>query len=109
MPGYICDVMRLAAVAIPNVRITRLMPFLLRRRQNWVPWVVPLMAMSLSPMRRIACRAAEKTVRVRPTCLVQYDSNRYSVPARFAGQRVSLRTYASRIVVVAAQNVIAEQ
>jgi len=27
----------------------------------------------------------EKAVRVRSTCLVQYDSNRYSVPARYAG------------------------
>jgi len=63
----------------------------------------------LRPLGRAFDGYVEKTVRVRSTCLVQYDSNRYSVPARFAGQRVSLRTYASRIVVVAAQNVIAEQ
>jgi len=49
----------------------------------------------------------EKKVRVRSTCLVQYDSNRYSVPAEHAGRHVSLRAYANRIVVVAAQKVIA--
>lgn len=47
-------------------------------------------------------------MRVRSTCLVQYDSNRYSVPARFAGHHVSLRAYASRIVVVAGRDVVAE-
>jgi len=50
----------------------------------------------------------EKTVRVRSTCLVQYASNRYSMPSRFAGQHVSLRAYAGRIVLVSGQDVIAE-
>ena len=49
-----------------------------------------------------------KAVRVRSTCLVQYDSNRYSVPAQNAGRHVSLRAYADRIVLVAEQKVIAE-
>jgi transposase len=49
----------------------------------------------------------EKTVRVRSTCLVQYDSNRYSVPSEFAGHKVSLRAYANQVVVVAEQRVIA--
>jgi len=62
----------------------------------------------LRPLGRPFDGYVEKTVRVRSTCLVQYDSNRYSVPARFAGHRVSLRTYASRIVVVAGREVIAE-
>ncbi len=75
----------------------------------------------LRPLGRAFDGYVEKTVRVRSTCLVQYDSNyyqtgdclqsprgRYRVPARFAGQRVSLRTYASRIVVVAGRDVIAE-
>ena len=62
----------------------------------------------LRPLGRAFDGYVEKTVRVRSTCLVQYDSNRYSVPARFAGQRVSLRTYAGRIVVVAGRDVIAE-
>ncbi|WP_262689830.1 IS21 family transposase [Kordiimonas aestuarii] len=50
----------------------------------------------------------EKTVRVRSTCLVQYDSNRYSVPSRFAGQPVSLRAYAARIVLISGREIIAE-
>lgn len=50
----------------------------------------------------------EKAVRVRSTCLVQYDSNRYSVPARYAGCHISLRAYANRIVLVADQKIIAE-
>jgi transposase len=50
----------------------------------------------------------EKRVRVRSTCLVQYDCNRYSVPARYAGQHISLRAYARRIVLVMAGKVIAE-
>jgi len=47
-------------------------------------------------------------VRVRSTCLVQYHSNRYSVPAQYAGRHISLRAYAGRIVLVADQKVIAE-
>ena len=62
----------------------------------------------LRPLGRPFDGYVEKTVRVRSTCLAQYDSNRYSVPARFAGQRVSLRAYADRIKVVANQDVIAE-
>ena len=50
----------------------------------------------------------EKAVRARSTCLVQYDSNRYSVPAHYAGYHVSLRAYANKIVVVADQQIIAE-
>lgn len=43
----------------------------------------------------------EQQVRVSSTCLASYDRNRYSVPAEYAGQRVSLRAYADRIVIVA--------
>lgn len=43
----------------------------------------------------------ELPVRVSSTCLASYDRNRYSVPAEHAGQRISLRAYADRIVVVA--------
>lgn len=50
----------------------------------------------------------EKSVRVRSTCLAQYDTNRYSVPAQYAGQHISLRGYADRIVMVRGQMVIAE-
>ncbi|SFO84255.1 hypothetical protein SAMN04488056_1142 [Cohaesibacter marisflavi] len=62
----------------------------------------------LRPLGRAFDGYVEKTVRVRSTCLVQYDSNRYSVPSQFAGQHVSLRAYANRIVVVSGQDIIAE-
>ena len=62
----------------------------------------------LRPVGRAFDGYVEKPVRVRSTCLIQYDSNRYSVPSRFAGQHVSLRAYAGRIVVVAGRSVIAE-
>jgi len=50
----------------------------------------------------------EKTVRVSSTCLVQYDTNQYSVPCEFAKQRISLRVYAYKLVMVANQHVITE-
>lgn len=50
----------------------------------------------------------ERTTRVLSTCLVQYDSNRYSVPSDYAGKPVSLRAYADRIMVVSGVNVIAQ-
>lgn len=62
----------------------------------------------LRPLGRPFDGYVEKTVRVRSTCLVQYDSNRYSVPSEHAGHHVSLRAYADRIVVVADNEVIAE-
>lgn len=62
----------------------------------------------LRPLGRAFDGYAEKIVRVRSTCLVQYASNRYSVPSHFAGQHVSLRAYAGRIVLVSGQDVIAE-
>ena len=43
----------------------------------------------LRPLGRAFDGYVEKTVRVRSTCLVQYASNRYSVPSQFAGQHVS--------------------
>ncbi len=62
----------------------------------------------LRPLGRAFDGYVEKAARVRSTCLVQYATNRYSVPSRFAGELVSLRAYADRIVVVSGQNVIAE-
>lgn len=62
----------------------------------------------LRPLGRAFDGYVEKAVRARSTCLVQYDSNRYSVPSRFAGRQVSLRAYAGRIVLVAGQEIIAE-
>jgi hypothetical protein len=52
--------------------------------------------------------AQSVAVAVASTCLVQYHSNRYSVPAQYAGRHISLRAYAERIVLVADQKVIAE-
>lgn len=49
----------------------------------------------------------EYTKRVTSTCLITYENNRYSVPASFANQAVSLRVYADRLVVVAEANVVA--
>ena len=62
----------------------------------------------LRPLGRPFDGYVEKTVRVRSTCLVQYDNNRYSVPSEHAGRHVSLRAYADRIFVVAGNEVVAE-
>lgn len=45
---------------------------------------------------------------VSPTCLVNFERCRYSVPASFANQRISLRVYAARLVFVAEGQIIAE-
>jgi hypothetical protein len=45
---------------------------------------------------------------VSSTCLISFERTRYSVPAPFANQRVSLRIYADRLVVVAEGKVICE-
>lgn len=50
----------------------------------------------------------EHTKRVSPTCLVQFESNRYSVPAAFANSPVSLRVYPERLVIAAEGNVLCE-
>lgn len=50
----------------------------------------------------------EHAKRVSPTCLVNFERNRYSVPASFANRAVSLRVYAERLVFVAEGEVIAE-
>jgi len=62
----------------------------------------------LRPLGQAFDGYVEKRVRVRSTCLAQYDNNRYSVPARHAGCHVSLRAYADRITLVAGHEVIAE-
>jgi transposase len=61
----------------------------------------------LRPLGRAFDGYVEKVVRVSSTCLVQYDSNHYSVPSTYAKQRISLRAYADRIVLIACQQVIA--
>jgi hypothetical protein len=50
----------------------------------------------------------EHTKRVSPTCLVNFERNRYSVPASYANRPVSLRVYAARLVVVAEGQVLCE-
>ena len=50
----------------------------------------------------------EHTKRVSPTCLIQFESNRYSVPASFANRPVSLRVYPERLVVAAEGKVLCE-
>lgn len=49
----------------------------------------------------------EKTHRATSTCLVQYDSNYYSVPSAYAKHYLSLRAYAQSIVIYADQQEIA--
>lgn len=50
----------------------------------------------------------EKSIRVSSTCLVQYDTNYYSVPSEYAKQAVSLRIYAHQLVIVANRQIIAQ-
>jgi len=50
----------------------------------------------------------EHTKRVSPTCLIQFERNRYSVPASFANRTVSVHVYAERLVVIAEGQWIAE-
>ena len=50
----------------------------------------------------------EHAKRVSPTCLVVFERNRYSAPASFANQVISLRVYADCLVMVAHGEVIAE-
>ena len=49
----------------------------------------------------------ERIARVHSTCVVHYDRNQYSVPCQYVGQAVSVRAYATQIVVVANEAVIA--
>ncbi len=63
--------------------------------------------LALRPLGRSFDGYVEKAIQVASTCLVNYDSNRYSVPCAYAKQRISLRAYANRIVLVANRNVIA--
>ena len=50
----------------------------------------------------------EHSKRVSSTCLINFDRNRYSVPASFANRVVSVHVYATRIVIVAEGQQIAE-
>lgn len=50
----------------------------------------------------------EHSKRVSSTCLITFEHNRYSVPARFANHAISLRVYPQRLVIVADTEVVAE-
>lgn len=63
---------------------------------------------ALMPMPVAFDGFVEHAKRVSSTCLITFESNRYSVPASFANRPVSLRVYADRIVIVAEANVIAQ-
>ena len=78
------------------------------RRDQTIDEMFELERSELAPVGQAFDGYVEKRVRVRSTCLVQYDSNRYSVPAKYAGCHVSLRAYADRIVVVTNHEVIAD-
>lgn len=62
---------------------------------------------SLMPVPALFDGYVEETKRVSSTCLVTFERNRYSVPASFANQHVSLHVYARDIVVIAEGNEIA--
>lgn len=62
----------------------------------------------LRPITAVFDGYFEHPCRVSSTCLVSYDRNRYSVPAEYAGRRVSLRAWADRIGVVAEGRLVAE-
>lgn len=50
----------------------------------------------------------EHSKRVSPTCLINFERNRYSVPASFANRPVSLRVYPERLVVAAEGQILCE-
>jgi transposase len=65
-------------------------------RAALAPFVVPFAGFSEKPMRATT------------TCLITHDRNKYSVDARAAGRGVLVRAYADRIVVLLADEVVAD-
>ena len=63
---------------------------------------------SLMPLGRTFDGFVEHTKRVSPTCLVNFERDRYSVPASFANRPVSLRIYPDRIVIAAEGRILCE-
>lgn len=63
---------------------------------------------ALMPVPRAFDGFVEHTKRVSPTCLIHFERNRYSVPAPYANRPVSLRVYASRLVVAAEGQLLCE-
>ena len=62
----------------------------------------------MMPLGRPFDGFVEHTKRVSPTCLVNFERNRYSVPASFANRPVSLRIYPERIVAAAEGQILCE-
>jgi len=62
----------------------------------------------LRPVGQVFDGYAERQVRVTGTCLVQYDTNTYSVPCQYACQTLSLRAYAEQIILSDGQSIVAE-
>ncbi len=62
----------------------------------------------LRPLGRAFDGYIEKMHKATSTCLVQYDSNHYSVPSAYAKQLLSLRAYARKICIYAQQTLVAE-
>ena len=50
----------------------------------------------------------ERAVRVSGTCLVQYDTNSYSVPCAYTFQTLSLRSYADKVILTNGREIVAE-
>ena len=63
---------------------------------------------ALMPVPRSFDSYVECGKRVSPTCLVNFERNRYSVPASYANRPVSLHVYADRLVVVAEGQAVCE-
>ena len=62
----------------------------------------------LMPMPPAFDGFVDYTKQVSSTCLITFERNRYSVPAQFANQRVSLRVYACQLVIVADSDIVAK-
>ena len=78
-----------------------------RERTRWEVFETSERAL-LVPLMTQFDGCIEREVRVSSTALVHVDRNRYSVDCRYAGKTVSLRTYADRIVAVAAGQIVGE-
>jgi transposase len=63
---------------------------------------------SLMPLGRHFDGFVEHSKRVSPICLITFERTRYSVPASFANQRVSLRIYPDRIAIAAEGQILCE-
>jgi transposase len=77
-------------------------------RQQTIADVWQLEQPTLMPTPQAFDGFVEYTKRVTPTCLVNFERNRYSVPSSFANRHVNLRVYADHLVMVAEGVVIAK-